>query len=54
MEQKETVTLTVNTVNSVLQYIGSKPYIEVAQLINQIQTEVQQLNKKEDGNSDKK
>ena len=48
MEQKETVTLTVNTVNSVLQYIGSKPYIEVAQLINQIQTEVQQLNKKED------
>ena len=54
MEQKETVTLTVNTVNSVLQYIGSKPYIEVAQLINQIQTEVQQFNKQEDGNDNQK
>ena len=54
MGQKETVTLTVNTVNSVLQYIGSKPYIEVAQLINQIQTEVQQFNKQEDGNDNQK
>ena len=54
MEQKETVTLSVQTVNAVLQYIGTKPYIEVAQLINQIQTEVQQLKKKEDGNDNQK
>ena len=54
MEQKETVTLSVNTVNSVLQYIGTKPYIEVAQLINQIQTEVSQFNKQEDGNDNQK
>ena len=53
MEQKETVTLSVQTINAVLQYIGTKPYIEVAQLINQIQAEVKQLNNQEDGNSNK-
>ena len=54
MGQKETITLSVSTVNNILQYISGKPYIEVAQLINQIQAEVKQLNNQEDGNSDKK
>ena len=53
MEQKETVTLSVQTINAVLQYIGTKPYIEVAQLINQIQTEVSQFNKQEVGDDNR-
>ena len=31
--------LTVELVNGILQYLGSRPYVEVASLINGIQTE---------------
>lgn len=35
----EEVKLTANLVNAVLQYLGSRPFVEVAQLIQAIQKE---------------
>jgi len=37
----ETIPLSVTLVNSLLQYLGSKPFAEVVNLINEIQKEAQ-------------
>lgn len=36
----QSVNLTVDLVNAILGYLGTKPFTEVAQLINAIQTQV--------------
>lgn len=38
-EAPKQIELSMQTVNAVLQYLGSKPYIETAQLIHAIQQE---------------
>ena len=35
------ITLSTELVNAILQYLGSRPFVEVAQLINGIQQEAQ-------------
>lgn len=42
----EKVTLPVDLVNAVLQYLGTRPYIEVLTLIQNIQKEAQEQMKK--------
>lgn len=37
----ETITLPIQLVNSVLQYLGSRPFVEVAQIITAIQKEAE-------------
>ena len=37
----EKITLSTELVNAILQYLGSRPFVEVAQLINGIQQEAQ-------------
>ena len=37
----EKLTLTTNLVNGILQYLGTQPYAQVAQLIAEVQTEAQ-------------
>jgi hypothetical protein len=39
-EEVQIATIPVQVLNSVLQYLSTKPYVEVAELINGIQTEV--------------
>jgi hypothetical protein len=43
------IKLSVNTVNQILGYLGSRPYLEVFQIIEAIQKEAE-LKKAEDGN----
>jgi hypothetical protein len=38
----ETVTLSVNTINNLLNYLGNKPYVEVVHLIMSVQQEIAQ------------
>lgn len=40
-EAKQFVTLPIETVNSVLQYLASRPYAEVAEVITKLQSEAQ-------------
>jgi hypothetical protein len=42
------VTLSTQLINSVLQYLGSRPYAEVFQVIEAIQKEAQNQPKKEE------
>lgn len=42
INKMEKVNLSTNLVNAVLQYLGTKPYAEVAQLIAAIQKEAQE------------
>ena len=37
----EKIALSTELVNAILQYLGSRPFVEVAQLINGIQQEAQ-------------
>jgi hypothetical protein len=37
----EKVTLSTNLVNGIMQYLGTKPFAEVAQMIGAVQQEVQ-------------
>jgi hypothetical protein len=37
----EKIALSTDLVNAILQYLGSRPFVEVAQLINGIQQEAQ-------------
>ena len=39
--EMEKVTLSTQLVNAILQYLGNRPFVEVANLINGIQQEVQ-------------
>lgn len=50
MELKVDIKLSVNTVNQILGYLGTRPYQEVFQLIEAIQKEAE-AKKAEDGNS---
>jgi hypothetical protein len=45
------IKLSTQLVNSILQYLGSKPYAEVFQLIEAIQKEAQAQAEKTDGNA---
>jgi len=38
----ETVTITTQVLNQILQYLGQRPYVEVANLIHQIQQAAEQ------------
>jgi hypothetical protein len=42
------IELSVDLVNKILNYLGSKPYIETAQIISEIQKEVQESNQQEE------
>lgn len=47
------VELPINLINGILQYLGTKPFMEVADIVNAIRTEVlPQVQKEEDGRSD--
>jgi hypothetical protein len=39
-EEVQMATIPVQVLNSMLQYLSTKPYVEVAELINAIQTQV--------------
>ena len=41
MDEQKTIALSVNLVNAILQYLGSRPFVEVAQLINGVQQQAQ-------------
>jgi len=41
MNDKTEIKLTLGLVNAVLQYLGSRPFVEVANLINGIQKEAE-------------
>jgi hypothetical protein len=45
----ETFALKKETVNGILSYLGSRPYVEVAALIGRIREDVEHLNGKENG-----
>jgi hypothetical protein len=45
---KMKIELSVDLVNKILNYLGSKPYIETAQIISEIQKEVQESNQQEE------
>jgi hypothetical protein len=45
----EPITLTTDLVNKILGYLGTRPYIEVAEMINQIMEQAQTKGK-DDGN----
>jgi hypothetical protein len=49
VELKVDIKLSVNTINQILGYLGSRPYQEVFQLIEAIQKEAE-AKKAEDGN----
>jgi hypothetical protein len=49
VELKMDIKLSVNTINQILGYLGSRPYQEVFQLIEAIQKEAE-AKKAEDGN----
>jgi hypothetical protein len=49
VELKVDIKLSVNTVNQILGYLGSRPYQEVFQLIQAIQKEAEEK-KADDGN----
>jgi hypothetical protein len=50
VELKVDIKLSVNTINQILGYLGTRPYQEVFQLIEAIQKEAE-AKKAEDGNS---
>lgn len=42
------IELSVDLVNKILNYLGSKPYVETAPIISEIQKEVQESNQQEE------
>ena len=47
MENKETINMPVQLVNAILQYMGTRPYVEVANLIAGVQQVAQDAAKPE-------
>ena len=52
----ETVVLDLQTVNGLLNYLGRRPYVEVAELISRVQADLERLNsqKRQDEDTDSK
>lgn len=44
--EKKTVVLTLDTVNTVLGYLGGRPYVEVFGLVQRINSDVRELNRR--------
>lgn len=50
----ENITLSTQLVNSILQYLGNRPYVETAQLITAIQKEAESQVKPEEAKNERK
>jgi len=48
----ENINLSVQLINSILNYLGSRPYVEVSSLITAIQKEVESQAKPEDAKNE--
>ena len=46
--EKQILKLNSQTINAIFNYLVSKPYSEVAQIINQLQEDIQTNNKEEE------
>jgi hypothetical protein len=52
LKQMDKASLSINLLNAILQYLGQRPYVEVAQLIDAFKKEQEDASKEVDSGSD--